>query len=151
VPNLTAIPDDDWMGTKVLGKEISKSSSVEFQNKLARALDILPGTLPKNELARWKGILAVEEPQPQGQIVPGKGSRPGAAPINTQLENSLPSITATTPTGLERPERAGKKRKYTDESFAGYEVFADEDGGTDDESAKKKRKKVSLTCCRSSD
>jgi hypothetical protein len=133
--DLMYAPDDHFISTNVLGKEMSKSIGADFQEKMKRALDIIPGSLPKSEIAKWKNVLAMDEGQPQ---VPGKvrpvGPGAGAAPEPTSAPTSAPA--------LERPDRLNKKRKYTDNSFSGYNGFDDEED-TEDDGTKRKRKKVS--------
>jgi hypothetical protein len=167
------MPEDDWKATYVLGKEMSKSASESFQAKLKRSLDsISTGNLPPSEVVRWKGVLGVEENGPAGNVsigtkplvksrtVPstnasadGNPSPSGIPPSALGLTRNQTSATgvSTFTGGSERPDRANKKRKYTDDSFAGYnDAFgadeldaADHDLDLDEESAKRKRKKLS--------
>jgi Rox3 mediator complex subunit len=116
---------------------MSKSTGADFQAKLDRSLGNLVGNLPKGEMARWRNLLAVEETLPQPAVVTKlKGASVGTLP-------SVPEQSGSQSAGSshDRPDRANKKRKYTDNSFSGYEVFG-EDDETDDDGMKKKRKRV---------
>lgn len=104
------------------------------------------GKLPRKEHEEWKGMLGLDETNaaPNGPAKPlphastyvplAQGSKTGApnsaflaktAP-GTAIKNSAPASprSANGPTIASRPDRAGKKRRYDESSYEGY----DEDG-----------------------
>ena len=144
-------PEEGWYDQRIHGKELENALEGPLMAKLEQALTLQPGRLPNAEHEKWKNVLGLEE-------LPA--SRAIAAPKNVAqsvLQRSQPtSMRASAPSSprgsIIRPERSGKKRRYDDASFEGYnEGYQDDDGyltgGPDDRrtSGSKKRRRVSLT------
>lgn len=89
------------------------------------------GALPRSEAAQWASILGLDEvaksaapggPRPNG--VGAGAAHPALSKLASQqrIGVSAPASPAYGGGGaLQRPDRAGKKRRYDDASFEGYE------------------------------
>jgi hypothetical protein len=92
------------------------------------------GRLPKDEYKKWDEIIGLSDSRP---VAPGQAAvKPGQAAPNPLLSKTAPALSAraSAPSSprasLSRPERAGKKRRYDESSYTGYqEGYADDDGG----------------------
>ncbi|KAL1954342.1 hypothetical protein VTO42DRAFT_1369 [Malbranchea cinnamomea] len=148
---LTMWPEEEWYNQKVHGKEIQVAEPDSNLYKLQmRAMKFEPGPVPNNEY--WEDVLGYEKPPksaPTG-VDPSLKKPSVSTPSFRQSGQTNGAPTAATPradTG--RPQRTGKKRSYTDDSFVGYaDAFADDDdlegslySNSDAGSSKKKRKK----------
>ena len=128
------------------------------------------GHLPKAEHEHWKGLLGLDEaanaaaaatkqpPHPSFSIPLAQGSKIGA-PNPTFLAKTAPGAAVrnsapasprnTNGAGVARPDRAGKKRRYDESSYEGYEDDGYDTGGVDDSSrrgsggGKRQKRKVS--------
>ena len=131
-----------------------------------------PGHLPKTEHARWKDLLGLDEaanaaaaattkppPHPSSSVPLAQGSKTGApnpaflaktAP-GAALRTSAPASprNASGPGVASRPDRAGKKRRYDESSYEGYEDDGYDTGGMEDSNrrgsggGKRQKRKVS--------
>lgn len=115
------------------GKRLGEAASHEdLFSKLDKAFDMCPGRLPPKEHREWDNMLGLDDTgAAAGGRTPGGGAvkpQPAAAPA-AQTTGAVPG----------RPDRAGKKRRYNDSSFEGYEGY-DEDGS----SVKRPKHKVSI-------
>lgn len=148
-------PEEEWYNQKVYGKEIKVAEPDSTLYKMQmRAMKFEPGPLPNNEY--WEDVLGYEKPGKSSMGDPGRKQSPpypAYPPMARQPGKANGTPKATTPIpAVSRPQRTGKKRSYTDDSFVGYaEAFGGEDdddleGGLyssgDAGSSKKKRKKV---------
>jgi hypothetical protein len=129
------------------------------------------GHLPKAEHEHWKGLLGLDEaanaaaaatkqpPHPSSSVPLAQGSKIGApnpaflaktAP-GAAVRNSAPASPRNTngPGVASRPDRAGKKRRYDESSYEGYEDDGYDTGGVDDSNrrgssgGKRQKRKVS--------
>ena len=177
--NLLHYPEDDWQNTQVMGKEISKGLSASTQAKLDAALRMEPGPVPRDQ--EWQNILGIDRakeviPVPQAAMAQGQeqgglkrkqgeaatGQPPAKqARVNGGFTKVQSSPIVVTPPANEvaRPKRVTKKRRYDEDSYAGYgEGYVDDEldrdvpdrgGGYDSDEgsrlsrdSKKKRRKV---------
>ena len=153
-------PEEEWYNQKVYGKEVKVAEPDSSLHKMhMRAMKFEPGSVPNNEY--WEDVLGYEK---QGKnLSPGEPGRKSSAYTSVYTStptarqsgqaNGTPKATSPRP-AISRPQRTGKKRSYTDDSFVGYaEAFAGDDdddlegglysgGDTGTGSSKKKRKKV---------
>lgn len=138
-----------------------------IEGLLQRALDLRRGHLPASEHNGWRNLLGLDDAMPnaannaKAASAAAASSSPAvksaannllakAAPATT-LRNSAPASPRTS-TGA-RPERVGKKRRYDESSYAGYQEAYEDDGystgGADDAGrrgtggAKRQKRKVS--------
>lgn len=146
-------PDEGWHDQRVRGKELELWESNPIMHKLDRALQMNPGRLPHDEHEKWKSMIdPAEKPKPTPSFDAMKNSTLQAV-SKTQSSSARASAPAsptwTSATSGARPDRQGKKRRYHEGTYEGYnDAYNDEDGystgGVDDSrgSATKKRRKV---------
>ena len=158
----------DVGGGKTLWQErkedalLGEHDSEQMLSMLDRALDMRTGHLPKGEHEHWKGLLGLDDTA-TAAAVPSKlnvaatpAFTPGATAPKTAatnlisktapMRNSAPSSPRNTIAA--RPERAGKKRRYDESSYEGYEDDGYSTGGVDDtgrrgSGGKRQKRKVS--------
>ena len=150
---------DNQMGETMLGQH----NPDKMLALLDSALDMRPGHMPKQEHEHWKGQLGLDE----SMANTGKPTTNAAAPLapktaaSTFLSKTAPgaamrSSAPASPRNLAgRPERSGKKRRYDESSYAGYQEGYEDDGystaGMDDaggrrgsvSASKRQKRKVS--------
>ena len=169
-------PEEGWYDQRIYGRELehaldpqrgrlwrSDDPSASATAKLERALQMNPGRLPREHDEKWRATLALDEPAAVASK-PGSANlkqptfaptaahpllnKPGLA--STSLRASAPASPLRGPGGEIRPDRAGKKRRYDDASFEGYETgWAEDDGystggGGGHSSKNGKRRRVSV-------
>ena len=123
--------------------------------KLEKAMLMQPGPVKDNN--KWEDLLGHGSAKPGGTASDKKGAANVTAQPNGQVNGNRTEHTKVLNSGDIRPKRAGKRRRYDDNSYEGYaEGFEDDDaeyfggGGisSDDHSRKggtfKRRKKVAL-------
>ncbi|KAK5120599.1 hypothetical protein LTR85_006255 [Meristemomyces frigidus] len=100
--------------------------------KLDAATSMRAGLLPKSENKEWKDMLAMDDAK--GSTPAANATKPGL--LNPALAKTAAgaALRASAPSSprnntLGRPERSGKRRRYDDSSFDGYQQTYDEDGG----------------------
>lgn len=124
----------------------------DLLSKLDAALNGLePGKLPKKEHDQWKGMLGLDDAT--APAVKGSASK---LPASSALAKTAPAVVArnsapASPRGTIRPDRSGKKRRYHDSSFEGYDQEDDghSSAGVDDtgrrvSGSKRQKRKASL-------
>lgn len=139
---------------------------------LSSALNMRPGHLPKQEHENWKHQLGLDDVAKASTVVSNSTVSANnafnsalAAPTKTPASNLLSKTAPATAMrnsapaspknnlGVSRPDRAGKKRRYDDSSFVGYEGYDDDGystGGVDESGrrgsggTKRQKRKVSL-------
>lgn len=126
---------DIWQQQRVSeNPTLGPGSADELLAKLGRsALSLAPGQLPKAEHEHWKGILGLDDSKPtpalQATKVPANPALARTAPGQAARASAPASPRAVRDGqglgGAVRPERAGKRRRYDESSYEGY----DEDGG----------------------
>ena len=149
-------PEEEYHSQKVHGKDLKRGLPAATLAKLEKAMHMQPGPLPDS--SKWEEIFGFEKTKPMGTAVDKKGK---AGTSSTQTSEPMNGHRAVVGAGAEsedtRPKRAGKKRRYNDDSFEGYaEGFVDDaedavagEGYSSEErsrrgSASKRRKKVRL-------
>ena len=177
--NLLYWPEDDWQNTQVMGKETSKGLSASTQARIEAAMRMEPGPLPRDQ--EWQNILGIDRAkeaipppqaasahgQDQSQLQGGLKRKPGDAvgqpaakrvQVNGTFKSQQTPIVNTPPVSeAARPKRFAKKRRYDEDSYAGYgEGYVDDEidpldrgGGYDSDEgsrlsreSRKKRRKV---------
>jgi len=114
-------------------------SKQQFFSKLDGALSLRPGTLEKADHAKWQHALGLDEPSkapPTTAAAPAKSATSKFLAQTAPVRNSAP---ASPLTGLGRPGRSGKKRRYDESSYEGYEDDGYSTGGMED---RKRQKRV---------
>lgn len=170
-------PEEGWYDQRIYGRELEHAlDPVKGRlwrtddgptTKVERALQFNTGRLPRDEDEKWRATLALDEPLvtatksgPPKSAQHASGAvngllKPG---LNTGMRASAPASPAirspgsgagSAATGADRPDRAGKKRRYDDASFEGYEAagWAEDDGystGGGDAAKRGKRRRVSV-------
>lgn len=152
---LAQVPEEDFHNQRISGKEVVKGLSNASLSRLAKAVQLEPGQVPRN--AEWENVLghdkakgAAEEVKSRKQEVHREA--PQTNPVKANGHSSG-EVSAQARSEAIRPKRAGKRRRYNDDSFEGYGEGYDDDLGEDystDEGSrrssgsKKKRRKVRL-------
>ncbi|QDS74338.1 hypothetical protein FKW77_004533 [Venturia effusa] len=118
---------DEWLNEKLSGRPIQAPSD-DFLAKLDRALQMRPGAIL--EANKWDKIIG----PPDGKTKPSfEGARAALPQPNTARNSPLLKASSSV-----RPERAGAKRRYTDQTFAGYgEGLSDDVGDSAHEEERK--------------
>ncbi|KAL1870804.1 hypothetical protein VTK73DRAFT_2433 [Phialemonium thermophilum] len=151
---MVRFPQEEWTIHHVKGKEIENGLSQETRAKMAKAVSMCKGIVPKSV---WdSSVLGELSPgnfvKGEKQASLGRTPAPGT-PTFTPTQTGVPHV-KTQPSatqGASRPQRSIKKRSYGDSSFEGYgEGFPDDDLGAEagystgeGESGQKRRKKNS--------
>lgn len=144
---LEGLSDAGW-GTLVDGNRTMFQAHWESQNmvlgnvnhenellrKLDSALKMEPGRLPGKQHEHWKSMLGLDESAAPATT---KASALKFPPTNA-LSRTAPAMAArssapASPRGAIRPDRSGKKRRYNDSSFEGYDNEDDGNVSTVDE------------------
>ena len=151
-----AWPEEEYYSQKVHGKDVRRGLPAATLAKLEKAMHMQPGPLPDS--GKWEEIFGFEKAKPLGTAFDKKGkSGTSATQISEQMNGNRTAAAAGAQSEDTRPKRAGKKRRYNDDSFEGYaEGYVDDaedvvggEGYSSEErsrreSASKKRKKVRL-------
>lgn len=147
-------PEEEFYVQKVQGKEVENGLSSVAKSKIEKALNLMPGRVPRN--ADWENVLGLDK---KGVVDDSKARKPESqkedvplASSNLVRVNGYVNGGATSVPEIHRPKRAGKKRSYIDSSFEGYGEGFDDDVQGDDSSnegsrrssnSRQKRQKVS--------
>lgn len=143
---------------RIDGKEPGAASDEQTLALLDSALTLRPGHLPRDEHNEWKSLLGLDDAaipakQPANSVAPAVArattavprTAPSTAPQSAVIPNSPRNSAA-------RPDRQGKKRRYDERSYEGYNDGYDDDGydtgGQDDSGgrgsgSKRQKRKVS--------
>ena len=147
---LMGLMDPDWdaplQDGRTLWDERMGDATTDLMNGGKGVLDLLdgalsgmrPGHLPKQEHEHWKGLLGLDEtaanqPPTTNKPLPGMAPAPPKTAATNLLSktapmrNSAPSSPRNAITA--RPERTGKKRRYDESSYEGYEEDGYSTGG----------------------
>ncbi|KAF2094818.1 Rox3-domain-containing protein [Rhizodiscina lignyota] len=133
---LLKFPDEEYFNQHVNGKSVESGLTASWEARLDKALAMpVPQIkLPEPENERWKSLIGTEEPVKLARpLVQGHDSSTTAPAVGSKQQNASG-----------RPERANKKRRYNDSSFAGYgEGYLDDHlDSEDDTSLAARRKRV---------
>ena len=140
----------------------SAAAEKDIFAKLDSALKMEPGRLPGREHEQWKNLLGLDD-STTAALSSTKAPPVPVTSIPTAAANSLPktapgavvqSSAPVSPRGITgRPERTGKKRRYDESTYAGYQEGFEDDGystsGMDDTgrrgsaAVKRQKRKVS--------
>lgn len=96
--------------------KMNGTSTEDLLISLNDALRLRPGRLPRAEYAEWRQQLGLDDAgaNPK-EALPARPPDVNSAPTNAR--SSVPS----SPNGTLRPDRAGKKRRYDESSYEGYD------------------------------
>ena len=132
-----AWPAEEWLVQKVGARPVAGGLGEGSRAKLERAFRLEPGAVPAGD--EWEAVLGHEKPARAGPV-PATAAESGKAknPHNLSLAdararatdraNGTPTTAGTDAPDGARPSRAGKRRRYHDDSFEGYgEGFVDDD------------------------
>lgn len=129
-------------------------AEAEMLGLLDQALDLKPGRLPRGEHENWRSSLGLDEQAPVPAVAPVVKPAPATKTFLSKtapgagMRNSAPASPRGV-FGAVRPERAGKKRRYDESSYEGYDEDGYSTGGLDDAgrrgsgSGKRQKRKVS--------
>lgn len=126
--------------------KFSASNTNDIMDRLQSALKFKVGNLPKAEHNEWTQQLGLDEvaaPRP-----PANALQTSKSTNNVLLAKTAPlaTVRASAPTSpaSARPDRAGKKRRYDESSYEGYDDDGYSTGGMDDRrnGAKRMKRKV---------
>ncbi|KAF2667306.1 Rox3-domain-containing protein [Microthyrium microscopicum] len=135
------IPEEHYVSMHVRGQEPEDIvGTPEWEQKLNRALQMLPGKLPTKEDTFYKNLISLEE-----TAVPTKINK--SAPISfdaNRKANSGKQISQAE-SKLQRPERHGAKRNYDDASYVGYGDGGEDDGTGDERKLGRKKQKLNFS------
>nr|POE71394.1 mediator of rna polymerase ii transcription subunit 19 [Quercus suber] len=100
--------------------------------KTESAFAMQPGRLPKREHDNWASMLGLDDAI-AGKLTPAL--HPTSAQ-NPAVAKAVPTVAVHSPapasagevSGALRPERAGRKRRYDESSYTGYQEGYDDDG-----------------------
>lgn len=139
--------------------DFSERGAEEMLSMLGSALNMRPGKLPKAEDAQWKNLLGLDD-LTAAKAASTTGSAATTLPAKTAASHFLSKTSPATAVqrsapasprgtgmgagaGSGRPERSGKKRRYDDASWEGYDEdgYSTGDGGSRRESASKRQKR----------
>lgn len=130
--------------------DFSERGAEHMLAMLDSALSMRPGRLPKAEDLKWKSSLGLDDSKPAptaaAPTLPPKTAAnqflSKTSPA-TAVQRSAPASPRGTGTGVARPERSGKKRRYDDASFEGYDDdgYSTGDGGSRRGSVSKRQKR----------
>lgn len=109
-----------------------------LQTQLGR---LKAGRLPALEHRKWESTLGLNEPKPAVKAKDSEAVTAKAGPANPLLARTAPGQVARASAPASpvramagRPERTGRKRRYDDSSFEGYnQTFAEEEGSATDD------------------
>lgn len=156
---ITRLPAEEWHIQRVHGRDIRDGLPEATLQKLGSAMQMESGPAKKSDEHDWDDLLGIEKVKPLPNIE--DRSKKHMRPENGSKVNGQTNGVRTAPskgpvTEANRPKRAGKKRRYDDSSFEGYdEGYLDDEGdvlgdlggnssedGSRKGGAAKKRKKV---------
>lgn len=110
----------------------------QFFSKLDGALALKAGTLNKADHAKWQHALGLDEPTKAPATTAAAPSKSAATKFLAQTAPVRNSAPASPRAGLGRPGRSGKKRRYDESSYEGYEDDGYSTGGIDDRKRQKR-------------
>ncbi|PNS19796.1 hypothetical protein CAC42_7763 [Sphaceloma murrayae] len=135
--------DEAWHDQRIYGRELEnaldpvkgrfwREDGEGGKGKVERAVTLAVGRLPREEDEKWRAALSLDEPAATKAPVKAPGFqgngrlKPGL--LNTAHRASAPASPMSR-SAVDRPDRSGKKRRYDDASFEGYEgSWTDEAG-----------------------
>ena len=127
-------PEEEWHNQKIAGKDVRKGLPGGILAKLEKAMQMQPGPVPNTKDNDWEDLLGHEKVRPlptiheQNTKNPIPAEKLKAKP-NAQVNGTRTPMSKDQAADIERPKRAGKKRRYDEHSFEGYgEGFVDDDG-----------------------
>ena len=137
------IPDGRvWWDASHEGVDFSERGAEGMLGMLDSAFGGLkPGRLPRQEDNQWKSLLGLDDsalakaPQASANNSAAYPAKTAAnnflskASPATAVQRSAPASPKATGSGTGRPERSGKKRRYDDASWEGYEEDGYSTGG----------------------
>ena len=129
-------------GQRMESASMSGANVDEVTAGLGRVLGLKPGRLPKAEHAEWSQSLGLDETTAAAgpRAASFSSSKPTA--VSAVISKTAPAVgvKASAPSSPNnpsaRPDRAGKKRRYDESSYEGYEDDGDSVGGFDDSGRK---------------
>lgn len=108
---------------------------------LEGALTVKAGQLPKKEHAEWRHALGLDDAEKKAAPTGPQKTATANLLAKTAPGVGLPNSAPASPRMMAGRERKGKKRRYDDSSFEGYEDGYST-GGMDDTVAGKRRKRT---------
>ncbi|KAI4258255.1 MAG: hypothetical protein LQ352_001308 [Teloschistes flavicans] len=129
---ITRLPAEEWHIQRVHGRDIRDGLPEATLQKLGSAMQMESGPAKKSDEHDWDDLLGIEKVKPLPNIE--DRSKKHMRPENGSKVNGQTNGVRTAPskgpvTEANRPKRAGKKRRYDDSSFEGYdEGYLDDEG-----------------------
>ncbi|KAL8781919.1 MAG: hypothetical protein Q9203_000532 [Teloschistes exilis] len=129
---ITRLPEEEWHIQRVHGRNMRNGLPEATSQKLALAMQMESGPAKKTDEYDWDDLLGIEKVKPLPNIEDRskKHMRPDISSKAIGQTNGVRTVPSKGPvTEANRPKRAGKKRRYNDSSFEGYdEGFLDDEG-----------------------
>ncbi|KAL8633527.1 hypothetical protein Q9189_000680 [Teloschistes chrysophthalmus] len=129
---ITQLPEEEWHIQRVRGRDIRNGLPEATSQKLALAMQMESVSAKKTDEYDWDDLLGIEKVKPLPNIEDRskKHMRPDIGSKANGQTNGVRTAPSKGPvTEANRPKRAGKKRRYNDSSFEGYdEGFLDDEG-----------------------
>ncbi|KAL8693390.1 MAG: hypothetical protein Q9218_001782 [Villophora microphyllina] len=129
---ITQLPAEEWHIQRVHGRDVRNGLPEATVQKLSSVMQMEPGPGKKSAEYDWDDLLGIEKvkPLPNMDDLSKKPVRPDIGPkLNGQTNGIRIAPNNALVTEANRPKRAGKKRRYDDLSFEGYdETFLDDEG-----------------------
>lgn len=122
---------------KMEGSALDGPTTNTMVGGLGRAFGFKAGRLPKAEHAEWTQQLGLDDAPVAAKAPPAKAAPP-KAPTPTVVSKTAPptasraSVPSSPRAAGGRPERAGKKRRYDESSYEGYDDDGYSTGGVDE-------------------
>lgn len=132
IAQLALAPAEDYENARVAGKEVWRGLSSSAQSRLQKISELIPGPVPRN--AEWENALGIDKTKgvPDDAKIKKQEIPRDVTSVNNKAHIHLNGTTvASKDSDPNRPKRAGRKRRYNDESFEGYgEGYDDEADGS---------------------
>ncbi|KAI4164678.1 MAG: hypothetical protein LQ342_001652 [Letrouitia transgressa] len=117
-------PEEEWINQKVHGRQVQAGLADATLAKLDKAMQMQPGPVPNTNEYDWDDLLGTEKIKPlptvEERSKKALSADPSKTKVNGQVNGAHVPANAVAATELTRPKRAGKKRRYDEDSFEGY-------------------------------
>ncbi|KAL9607199.1 MAG: hypothetical protein Q9167_007865 [Letrouitia subvulpina] len=117
-------PEEEWINQKVHGRQVQAGLADGTLAKLDKAMQMQPGPVPNTNEYDWDDLLGTEKIKPLPTVEERSkkilSADPSKTKVNGQVNGAHVPANAVAATEISRPKRAGKKRRYDEDSFEGY-------------------------------
>lgn len=117
-------PEEEWVNQKVHGRPVQAGLSDAALAKLDKAMQMQSGPVPNTNEYDWDDLLGTEKIKPlptvEERSKKALSADPSKSKVNGQVNGAHVPANAVAAAEVTRPKRAGKKRRYDEDSFEGY-------------------------------